>query len=198
MGNDYQNPVAEDMDEFGKVGVEMSYIQSQMHPDCGSAKSIADSHLEDGELRKMLASPLYLQGRGDYASSRGKTEAVRTQEREASAQRTQAGHSGRESFLMSSSSRWLRARGKPDAMFSSGSQEPGNQLKSIYKHVDPWNLGRYILEGNKDHVLSQGSELMKQDTKLDLSIIVSVSSSNKPMLKNLNYGTYDTDMLNLD
>ena len=30
MGNNFQNPMSEDMGEFGKVGVEMSYIQSQI------------------------------------------------------------------------------------------------------------------------------------------------------------------------
>ena len=69
MGDNYQNPITKDIDEFGKVGAEMSYIQSQMHSDYDSAESIADSDLEDGELRKMLASPLYMQGRGDYESS---------------------------------------------------------------------------------------------------------------------------------
>ena len=44
------------MDEFGKVGAEMSYLLSQTHSDCDSAESIADSDLEDGELRKMLES----------------------------------------------------------------------------------------------------------------------------------------------
>ena len=34
------------------VGVEMSYFQSQMHSNYDSAESIADSDLEDGELRK--------------------------------------------------------------------------------------------------------------------------------------------------
>ena len=50
-------------------------------------------------------------------------------------------------------------------MFSSGSQEPGNELmSSIYKHADPSNLGRSLLEGNKDHLLSQArSELTKQE-----------------------------------
>ena len=50
-------------------------------------------------------------------------------------------------------------------MFSSGSQEPGSQLKSsIFKHADPSNLGRSLLEGNKDHLLSEGkSELMRQE-----------------------------------
>ena len=32
MSNNYQNPIAKDMVEFGKVGVEMSHVQSQMHP----------------------------------------------------------------------------------------------------------------------------------------------------------------------
>ena len=58
MEDNYPNPIAEDMDEFGKVGVEMSYIHSQMHSDYDSAESIADSDFEDGELRKLLASPL--------------------------------------------------------------------------------------------------------------------------------------------
>ena len=70
MRNNFQNPITEDMDEFGKVGAEMSYIQSQMHSDYDSAESIADSDLEDGELRKMLASPLYMQSREDCKSSR--------------------------------------------------------------------------------------------------------------------------------
>ena len=41
-----------------KFGAGMSYIQSQMHSDRDSAESIADSDPEDGELRKILASPL--------------------------------------------------------------------------------------------------------------------------------------------
>ena len=45
-----RNSISEDMDEFGKVRAEMSYLQSQMHSDCDSAESTADSDLEDGEL----------------------------------------------------------------------------------------------------------------------------------------------------
>ena len=52
------------MDELGKVGAETSYLQTQMHSDYDSAESIGDSDLEERELRKMLASPLYIQGRG--------------------------------------------------------------------------------------------------------------------------------------
>ena len=57
MGEKCPNPIAEDTDEFGKVGAETSYFQSQMHSECDSEESIADSDLEDGELRKMLATP---------------------------------------------------------------------------------------------------------------------------------------------
>ena len=70
------------------------------------------------------------------------------QERGASAKRTQADHSRRES-LTSSSSQEPRATVKLAAMFSSVSQEPGNQLKSsIFKNADPSNLRRSLLEGN--------------------------------------------------
>ena len=65
LRGNFQNPITEDMDEFGKVGAQMSYIQSQIPSDYDSAESIADSGLEEGELRKMLASPLYMQSRKD-------------------------------------------------------------------------------------------------------------------------------------
>ena len=106
VGNNNQSPVAEGMDEFGKVGAEMSYIQSQMHSDYDSAESIADSDLEDGDLRKnagFTTENAYMQGRGDCKSSRtptasGKPDAM-TQERGTSAKRTQADHSRRESLM---------------------------------------------------------------------------------------------------
>ena len=69
--------------------------------DYDSAESLADSDLEDGESRRMLASPLYACGRGEnYGSSQrpiasGKPEAKMMQKRGASENRTQAGHSGR-------------------------------------------------------------------------------------------------------
>ena len=50
-----RNSITEDVDDFGKVGAETSYFQSQMHSEYDSAESIADSDLEDGEMRKMLA-----------------------------------------------------------------------------------------------------------------------------------------------
>ena len=63
---------------------ETSYFQSQMHFD-DSAESIADSDLGDGELQKMLTSPLYAQKESE------KPDTLVVQEREVSAQLTQAG-----------------------------------------------------------------------------------------------------------
>ena len=77
MRINYQNSIAEDMDVFGNVVAEMSYIQSQMRSDYDSAESIADLDLEEGELRKMLASPLYMQSREDCTSSRIPTASVK-------------------------------------------------------------------------------------------------------------------------
>ena len=69
---------------------------------------------------------------------------------------------------MSSSSLEPRTYGKPDAMFSSRSNEPGNQFEnSILKFADPSNLGRSLLLGSKDDLLSQAkSELMKQELQV--------------------------------
>ena len=65
-----RSSLTEDMDEFGKVGADVSYLQSQKHSEYDLAESIADSDLEDGELRKLLASPLKRQDREDCKSSR--------------------------------------------------------------------------------------------------------------------------------
>ena len=66
---------------------------------------------------------------------------------------------------MSSSSQEPSAPGKPAALFSFESEEPGNQFKSsVFKNADPSNLGTSLLEGNRDHLLSQAkSEIMRQE-----------------------------------
>ena len=65
LGDDYQNPITEDTEETEKFGVDMPYVQSRIHSDYVSAERIADSDLEDGELRKMLASTLCAHRRGE-------------------------------------------------------------------------------------------------------------------------------------
>ena len=65
----HRAPITEEVEEFGEIGTagvpdskisEASCFQSQMHFD-DSVESIADSDLEDGELQKMLTSPLCAQ-----------------------------------------------------------------------------------------------------------------------------------------
>ena len=60
------------------------------------------------------------------------------------------------------------APGKP-ATFSLRREEPEDQLKSsVSKNADPSNLGKSLLEGNKDHLLSQErSEIMKQEHQVE-------------------------------
>ena len=54
-------------------------------------------------------------------------------------------------------------------MFSSVSDELGNQFESsLVENADPSNLGRSLLEGNKDDLLGQArSELMKQELHVE-------------------------------
>ena len=51
-----------------KIWVNLEELVFYIQSDSDSAESIADSDLEDGELRKMLASPMYLQNRKDHES----------------------------------------------------------------------------------------------------------------------------------
>ena len=66
---------------------------------------------------------------------------------------------------MFSSSQDPSAPVKPAALFSFGNEEPGNQFKSsVFRNADPSNVGRSLLEGNKDHLLIPAkSELMRQE-----------------------------------
>ena len=84
------------------------------------------------------------------------------QEREVSAQLTQA---GKES-LRSHSSEGQKALVKPNALFSS---EQGNLIRSsVFRNANPSNLKGYLLEGSKDHVLNQArSDLAKQELHVE-------------------------------
>ena len=152
MGDDYQSPITEDMDEFGKIIVEsLCCNQSLIHSAYDSPEGIADSDLEDEQLRKMPASPLYIQKRDrDFNSSRkhrvsGKPDAKFSFDSEPTLN----------TFL-------ARNRGN----------EPGDQFESIVHSVlrfaDTSNAGGSILEGNKDHLLNQArSNLTKQESQVE-------------------------------
>ena len=90
--------------------------------------------LEDGQLHKMQASPLYKRERQENSDSSqpidsGTLDAIEIQKRRASAQRTQADHLRRES-LMSSSPREPRASGKLYAMFPLDSEPTLNTFST--------------------------------------------------------------------
>ena len=152
------------MKEFGEIRThslpdpkrsETSYFQSHMHFD-DSAESAADSDLEAAESQKMPTSPLYAQ------KASGKPDALVVQEREVSAQMTQA---EKESFR-SHSSEGQKGSGKPDALFSC---EQGNLIRSsVFRNANPSNLRGSLLEGNKDHLLNQArSDLAKQELHVE-------------------------------
>ena len=114
---------------------KMSYLQSQVHLD-ESLEITADSDLEDGELQKLLTSPLYAQ------RASGKPVALVVQEREVSAQ-------------TSHSSEGHTASGKPAALFSPKRNEQRNQMwSSVFENACLSTLSGTLLEGNKDHLLS--------------------------------------------
>ena len=114
--------------------VQQAHFQSQMYFD-DSVESTADSDLEDGELQKMLTSPLYAQ------KASGRPDSMVVQEREVSAQYTEA---DRKESLRSRSSEGQKALEKPNALFSS---EQGHLIRSsVFKNANPSNLRGSLLE----------------------------------------------------
>ena len=75
LGDHYQKSYHR---RYGGNCVDMHYVQSRIHSDYDSAESVADSDLEDGELRQVVVSPLYVHGRGEnYSSSHKPTPSRR-------------------------------------------------------------------------------------------------------------------------
>ena len=64
---------------------------------------------------------------------------------------------------------WIQSQMHFRLRLSRESEEPVNLIKSsIFKNADPSNLGRSLLEGNKDHLLSQArSNLVKQELQVE-------------------------------
>ena len=155
-------------------------------------------------LRKMLASPLCMHSREECESSRmpiaPEKPAALFEERGASATSTQA---DLRKSLMSSSSQEPNTPRKAAALFSSGSEEKEIQFKSsVFKNTDPSNLGRSFLEGKKFHLLSHArSETMKQEHQVESlkNCISDLSATRfKLIVRDWNYRTLNTDILNLD
>ena len=120
--------------------------------------------LDDEQIRTLMASPRFLP------------------ERETSAERSQIYHSEGEG-LMSSSSQSLNffGTGKPVAWLShqkslgqddfSEREQTVDVLRgneSVFRDANPANVAKTLLEGNRDHLLTQArSELMKHEHKVE-------------------------------
>ena len=115
----------------------------------------------------------------------GKPEAVMIQKRGASPSQEQ------------------RAYGKLDAMFSStnsGVTNWGNQFENSIFNSLIHQIGEdlFLKATRITCSVRQDLKLRSKNIKSDLSILVSVSFSNKLMLKEKNFRTHNTDILNLD
>ena len=127
-----------------------------------------------------------------------KPEAEVIGKRVASAQRTQAEHS-RTDGSKSNSSQEPRASGKPDAVFSSWSDEPGNQFVLCSNMLIRQNWEDLFLKVmNIPCSVIWDLNLCSKNIQLDVSISLSMSFSNKLLLKDWNYRTPVIYLLNLD
>ena len=149
---DHRAPITEEGKELGEIGhtacritqalidylSKTPFFQSHLHFD-DSAESMADCDLEDGELQKMLTSPLYAQKASGNPM-----------------------HWSCKESLRSHSCEGQKALGNPNALFSS---EQGNLIRSsVFRRANPSNL----IEGNKDHLLNQArSALAKQELRVE-------------------------------
>ena len=166
--------------------LETSCIQSQMHFD-DSVESIADSDLEDGELQKMLTSPLYAQ------KASGILDAMVMQEREVSAQYTQA---DRKDTLRSHSSEVQKALGEPDALFST---EQGKLIRSsVFRNANPSNLTLFLMVIRITCSIRQDQTWRSKTFMLNLSMSASVNYNDKRKRKDWQHRTRNTDLLRLD
>ena len=172
------NQVIDDQDDFEELGVRpLSYSQSLIHSAHDSTESIAtppDSDLEDQQLRKMLASPL-------YTEVSVKPDAESAQKREANAQRTQSLSLKTRKFDVKFFSRLTNLQGNLVQCFRATvnrvitrfpketevtNRETVSRVVFILflELLTPTNVGKILLDVNKDHLLNQArSELMKQE-----------------------------------
>ena len=167
-GKFVRNSITEDVEEFGKLLQRRPTSSHRCIPIMTQRRALQTRIMKMANYEKLLASPLYTQSRGDCKPSRvptaqGKLDAMVVQKREASAKRTQADHSRRES-LTSNSSQAPSATVKLAAMFSSGNEEPGNQIKSsIFKNADPSNVGK-ISSWRQQRSFAQSDKIWTYET----------------------------------
>ena len=178
----------------------MSYMQTRMHFDYESAQSVADLGSWRWRATKSAGfTTVYVKSRGLWIlpnANRAWRPAAFSQERGASAKRTQA--ELRKSYI-SSSSQEPGTSGKLAAMFSLGNEELENELKrsvSSTLTLQIWE-GPFLKPIKISCYVRHDVNFSSRCIKWELSIFVSVSVSSKFMLKDWNYRTQNTDILNL-
>ena len=142
---------------FGEIGThvfvdskvsETTYFQSHMHFD-DSAEGIADSDLEDGELQKMLTSPLYAQKASE------KRDAMVVQEREVSAQLTQADRKFEDSLIRRSESfretRCIVHERKCSPKYSTPKYARNGRNKESSRTTNGWGLSAEVKRISRDN-----------------------------------------------
>ena len=153
----HQAPITEEVKDFGEIGThvvpdskrsETSYFQLHMHFD-DSAESIADPDLEDGELQKMLTSPLYAQ------KASGKPDAMVVQEREVSAHLTQADRKFEVSFIWRSESvgetRCMVFERKCSPKYSTPKYARNGRNKESSRTTNGWGLSAKVKRKSRDN-----------------------------------------------
>ena len=152
-------------------------------PRCTSTsplKAYADSDLEDGELHKLLTSPLYAQ------RASGRPDALVIQEREVSAQTSHL-------------SQDQRASGRPAALFSPKRNEQRNPTwSSVFGNANVSNLSETPLEGNKDHLLNRArTDPARREIHVESLNKCINDLQKKRRHKTGHYKTYNTNLSNL-
>ena len=92
------------------------------------------------------------------------------------------------------------ASGKPAALFSPKRDEQRNQMwSSVFGNANLLNLSGTLLEGNRDHLLSQArSDLAKKELHVEsLNECIGDLQKNERRRKTGHYRTYKTNLLNL-
>ena len=163
-----ESQIPEIVDKFS-LPCNQSFLSSTQD----SVESLAtpqEADWDDEQIRALLASPRYLP------------------EREASAERSEIYHSEREG-LVSSSSKSLNfiGTGKPVAWLSTCLMFL-RCTESVLSDANPANVAKSLLEGYRDHLLTQArSELMKQEHQVESPLTTIMTGfRNKLMLKDWN------------
>ena len=175
--------ITEDVKEFGEIGTaglldskisETSYFQSKMHFD-DSVESIADSDLEDGELQKMLTSPLYAQKSQDWRYRTHNTDLLNLDENKSSTTRRIIceGKGSPRQRIDEVSVRKLRENHETIQQLTLQLQQMQEQMNSVsdsgdFEDVESYCSGRSCHVSSQPVMIPSSRSLLSRDKRLPL------------------------------